>query len=349
MLLVSEGDLPAAQPLLARATEAAPGDLVAAGRYLELLLLQGALDAAEAEARRVIALPGQQGLGEFQLARVYQARGDTATALSLFEASLAERPADPRALETLVDAQLAAGRTGESIALLREHVARYPEQLHARFLLGRVLAREGSDGEARALLEAIIGEQPGAVPAWLALAGLYPEDRDHRLATLRQGLAAVPGDASLSSALATELYQAGRYEEAISLFEQLVAANPANEAAASNLASLLVDHRGDPESLDRALALARGFARSDNPAFLDTLGWTHYRRGEYAQAVGLLERAVAQRGDVPVLRYRLGMVYLALGNEVGARQQLREALADSSVDFVGVDEARDALRRLEAG
>ncbi len=52
---------------------------------------------------------------------------------------------------------------------------------------------------------------------------------------------------------------------------------------------------------------------------LDTLGWAHYRAGQYTEAVSVLERVVAKAGQFAVFRYHLGMAYLAAGNTVGAQ------------------------------
>jgi hypothetical protein len=37
------------------------------------------------------------------------------------------------------------------------------------------------------------------------------------------------------------------------------------------------------------------------------VGWAYYRNGDFFTAVRYLERAVAGAGQVPILRYHLGM------------------------------------------
>ncbi|MCC5794929.1 MAG: tetratricopeptide repeat protein [Chromatiales bacterium] len=347
-IFASEGDLQAAQPLLQRRTEAAPNDIVAAGRHAEALIQLGEFDAAEAEARRLTAIEGSQGLGEFQLGRVFQARSQFAEAIPYFRVAYEQRPADPPALESLVNVKSAAGRNAENITLLNRHLEENPDHVHARFLLAATHARGGDTARAEQYLEQVIAERPQVPIAWASLASLYPgqEGAAQRKAVYRRGLEAIPANTDLGMLLGTELEIAGRYDEAIALYEDLVAVHPDYDPAVNNLAALLLDHRSDEESHTRALALARRFAASDNAAMIDTLGWAYYRTGQYTQAVGLLERAVSRRGDVPVLRYHLGMTYLAMGNEVGARQQLSEALAREDVQFPGVEEARETLERL---
>jgi Flp pilus assembly protein TadD len=94
------------------------------------------------------------------------------------------------------------------------------------------------------------------------------------------------------------------------------------------------------------MELATPFAESDDPALLDTLGWAHYRSGNYAEAVRYLERAVAKAGEHPVSRYHLGMAYLAAGDREAATRELTEAIARPDAAFPERQEAEATLARL---
>ena len=137
-----------------------------------------------------------------------------------------------------------------------------------------------------------------------------------------------------------------KIEDAIESYEEALRANPDLPAVANNLAALLADYRSDSSSLERALELASQFNKSENPAFVDTLGWVYYRLGNYEEAIPLLEKAVGAAGQAAVLRYHLGMAYLANGNKEKAREHLEIALADADVEFTGVEDARKALATL---
>ena len=79
---------------------------------------------------------------------------------------------------------------------------------------------------------------------------------------------------------------------------------------------------------------------------MDTLGWVYYRLGELDKAVPLLEKAVDGAGQVPVLRYHLGMAYMANGQNVLAREQLEKVAESGSDNFTGYAEAMRALETL---
>ena len=59
---------------------------------------------------------------------------------------------------------------------------------------------------------------------------------------------------------------------------------------------------------------------------LDTLGYVHFKRGEFAQAEPLFRKAAALAGSPVVIRYHLGMTYYRLGRRDDAVTTLRQAL-----------------------
>ena len=124
--------------------------------------------------------------------------------------------------------------------------------------------------------------------------------------------------------------------------------NPNIQVAANNLAQLLLDNRSDDASYARALELVKPLESTTNPAVLDTIGWAYYRNKQYQQAVQFLERAVAGAGQVPQLRYHLGMAYVATNNREGAVQELKQAVSSAQTDFAGLDEAKAELKKLGA-
>ncbi|MDH3527431.1 MAG: tetratricopeptide repeat protein, partial [Gammaproteobacteria bacterium] len=102
----------------------------------------------------------------------------------------------------------------------------------------------------------------------------------------------------------------------------------------------------DEASLARAKELASKLAETNQPALLDTLGWVHYRMGEYDKAVEVLSGVVEKAPDIPVFNYHLGMAYHKQGNAAAAKQYLSKAV-DEKHTYDGVEEARRVLQELE--
>jgi tetratricopeptide (TPR) repeat protein len=182
---------------------------------------------------------------------------------------------------------------------------------------------------------------------------MYPVTDGEHLRLLAEGHRRVPADAQIGLALGAALQARGAYEDAIKVYEGVLAAGGTNDFVASNLAGLLLDVRSDAPSHARALELASRFDGATHPFQLGVLGWAYYRNGQYPSAVAYLERALANSpAPNPQLRYYLGMAYLKAGNAAGARQQLRQAMdgADAAgLKFTGLEEARSVLRDLDGG
>jgi tetratricopeptide (TPR) repeat protein len=165
--------------------------------------------------------------------------------------------------------------------------------------------------------------------------------------TLRQGVAAVPGDVKMPLALADMLGASGKYEEAIAIYDSLLIRNPDLDVAANNMAEMIADYEsGDRDALDKARRVADRFQGSSNPLLLDTLGWVYFRQGNVQQALVLFERAVASTADVPAqVHYHYGLALLKTNQKELARAQLQQATRGNRV-FPGVDDAKKLLQTL---
>lgn len=346
VLYVSDKEYGEAEALLRKRLAKQPDDLIASGRLVEILMAQGQTAKAEEEARRMTALANQTGVGDFSLGRVLAQKKDYDAAAAAFQKSVNAREGDPLPLEGLVRSLLAAGKKDQAISALNQQLDNSQNQLFAKFLLGGIYGQQGDQARAAGYLEDVIKEKPDSVVAWASLAGLY-KDREQRIAVYQRGIKAVPGNAELNMLLATEYEQGGRYDDALAIYESLVKSSPKYLPAINNLAAILLDRRTDKASHARALELAKALENAENPAMLDTLGWAHYRMGDYAQAVSVLERVVARAGQFPIFHYHLGMAYLGAGNTVGAKQQLGQAVANADGDYPGLAEARAALEKLD--
>jgi tetratricopeptide (TPR) repeat protein len=134
-----------------------------------------------------------------------------------------------------------------------------------------------------------------------------------------------PDDRRIQFARAASLERLGKTGEAEVLFRGLVEDDP-NDAAAANYLGYTWANRG--ENLDEALKLITRAVEIDpgNPAYLDSLGWVHYRLGDLDQAEFWLRRAVGYGGVDGTILSHLGEVLLEMGASDEGRQLLRRAL-----------------------
>ena len=63
-----------------------------------------------------------------------------------------------------------------------------------------------------------------------------------------------------------------------------------------------------------------------NGAYIDSLGWVYYQKGDYHRAVEQLERAVELTGDDPTIIEHLADAYVKIGKVEWALGRYKEAL-----------------------
>ena len=82
------------------------------------------------------------------------------------------------------------------------------------------------------------------------------------------------------------------------------------------------------ENLERGLKMIEKAVelRPEDGYIVDSLGWAHYRMGDYAGAVTSLEKAIELVPQDPTINDHLGDAYWQTGRLVEARYQWRRAL-----------------------
>ena len=220
-----------------------------------------------------------------------------------------------------------------------------PASVPARLLMAGVDELQGDPTAAEAAYRAVLADAPDAPQAHQALAGfLAGQGRDaEAVAALDAGLAAVPGDGRLLFARAALMERTGDAEAAIAAYETLYARDSDAPVLANNLASLLASTRADPESLERAFAIARRLRGSDVPQFQDTYGWILHRRGDHEQALGYLEPAAEALPENALVQLHRAETELALGRRAEAHASFTRAVAAAEAGSALPD--LDAVRR----
>jgi tetratricopeptide (TPR) repeat protein len=278
---------------------------------------------------------------------LHLARQDWDKAAAAFERALAAAPDAPEPLLALIRLDQARGRLATAMMRL-ERVLANASHPYAHGFMGELLMQRGDlAGAAEQFLAATKVNPKWSVP-WLHLATLRMAEKraSDSQKILMEGLSANPQSEELRLLLAISLTDSGRVDEAIGEYETVLKQSPRNLLAANNLASLLVDRKGDRQSLERALTLSRDFERqAPNPYFLDTLGWVHLKLGHPDEAVRVMRMAVEKAPAHPVLNYHLGAAYAQSGRSNDAKAYLQKALS-AGQSFAGIDDARVLLAGL---
>lgn len=328
----------------------APDALVALELRVDALAQRQEWIEAEKTAARIQEKYPDRMSGYFKAAQVHESRKQFAQAAKEYEeAAKRAGRADGRAFLGMVRSLVADNQNDQALKHLRDLTQRESGNYIAQTLLGEVLLKTGDKTGATAAFEKAIAVEPGYAPPYRYLSALKSASGDDAgaVAILESGIQATKGATPLRLALASLHEKAGHPDAAIVQYEAMLAAEPASPLAANNLAMALAAYRDTPENLDRARRLSEPLQTSENPAFLDTVGYVRYKRGEYQQAIPIFEAALLQVPTAPLLRFHLGMAQYKAGDAAGARENLRQAL-NSEFPFAGREEAQSLLAELEA-
>jgi Flp pilus assembly protein TadD len=189
-----------------------------------------------------------------------------------------------------------ADRKDEAEAAFKEAIRRDPEDLQAQIAYGNMLRSRERFDDAAEVYSDVIEKLP------------EPDRGDWTIFYFR-GIA---------------YEQTDRWELAEKDFQKALELFPDQPLVLNYLGYSWVD-KGI--HLDEAMAMIRTAVRlrPDDGFIVDSLGWAHYRLGEYEEAVRELERAIELQPDDPILNDHLGDAYWKLGRKLEAQFQWRHA------------------------
>jgi tetratricopeptide (TPR) repeat protein len=346
-LLARLGRAAEAQPLLARAAKDRQDVASLAALARAAVATRDFATAREAAERARRVDPGSH-VGPLLAGMVAEAEGRNAAALAAYEQALALAPRAAEPLQGVVRTLVRDGRRRDAYRRLESLARAEPGYALPPLLQGELALAEGRNADAARAFD----EAARRAPRWwlpargAAQVELARGDAAAAVRLLEAARPRVDEPLAVRLELASLYASSGRVEQAIREYEEVIRAAPDTALAANNLAMLLVTHRRDAASLERANQLAAPLADSPVPQFVDTYGWVRLRSGDVPAAVAALERAAAAAPGDPVILFHLAMAQLESGRPERARAHLGAALA-SGREFPEAVEARAALARLD--
>ena len=179
----------------------------------------------------------------------------------------------------------------------------------------------------RMLDEAAQKERSEALDVEFAKAALLEDSgkANEAIALLQLALERFPDHPGLRYQIALIQDKASRTRESVKSFETLLKDRPDDASLLNALGYSLADRN---QKLPRAESLIRKAleASPDNPAFLDSLGWVRFRRGDVAGALPYMERAYRIFPDAEIASH-WGEILWASGKQTEARALWARSLA----------------------
>ncbi len=232
---------------------------------------------------------------------------------------------------------------------IRRQFQKTPDSASAHFFEGKILVTEKKWDSAEAELQKTLQRDPNFAGAYdlLLQAYLAANKLPEALSQLQTHLAKDPNDTSGLMTLGLLCERTNNFAKAGDAYEKVLSINPNSVAALNNLANLCADRLND---LDKAYELARKARdlQQGDPAVADTFGWVLSKRGEYQQALPILQESAAKLPDSPEVQFHLGMTAYMMGWAELARIAFQKA-ASAANDFPGKEESKRRLTLLQSG
>ena len=240
-----------------------------------------------------------------------------------------------------------------------------PDFDHAQRLAGSILNAYGDNEKAIAMLRRISKSSPFHEQAQIEIAaGLLALDRGAEAKKILRAAAAAGKSTEAQFSYANFLASDGDHRGAVREYGKLIAALPENpvedswrfligraasllklddwDAAEADLVRAVEIAPKEPVALnylgyswaERGVNLERAFElieqavamEPNSGAYIDSLGWAHYQRGEYDVAVGHIEHAASLEPGDPTVTDHLGDVYWRLGRKLEAKYEWKRVL-----------------------
>jgi serine/threonine protein kinase/tetratricopeptide (TPR) repeat protein len=327
----------------------------------------GAIEAADADYAAAMNADLDSAQSQIAFCESLKFLGRPEDLVTVRRRIVAMKPNSPHALCDLGDALSAVGQRAEAETAYRQAMALSPNDVEAHMALGILLGGEsGRLDEAEAEFRKVVAVRPNGATDFNRLGLLYSKLGRHKEAeaAYRRAIELKPGSANLHYNLGMALSALDRTDEAEAAYRRAIEVMPDCGWAHVRLGNLLerLDRYADAEAAWRhALELSPEYpgvlnglawiladcpdaARRDpqravelatkavhNAAdvwnFHNTLGITHYRTGQWRDAITDLRRSMALAGgDNEWNLFFLGMSHWQLGELDQARQYYGQAV-----------------------
>ncbi len=275
-----------------------------------MLFATGRQEEAEAEAVRVTDTWPDEGRGWFLRGRLDESRGNWDQALVRHHRAVKLDPANPELRVALLRTLLVVMDNADQAADPELAASRLSE-LHRHTIIAAASVPE-ADAEGKLVLGYAFRALGEVQDAGEQFAVAARDPRLRRTALVQQSIC---------------LDEAGRVGAARRVLETLREEYPEDAEVANSYGYFLAEKNTDLVLAEQLVREALA-AEPNNGAYLDSLGWVFYRRGEYEDAFDYLVQAVNMLPEDPVVLEHLGHALRAMGRHREAQQSYERALAN---------------------
>lgn len=347
-----EGNIDRAKDQLEEVLRMEPDNRRALLLATDIALLEKETDRARNYSDRLLALDPDSPHVLYRIGLVRLEKKNDREAFSFFEEALKKDPDFVPALDKLINHMAREKNLDAAIARCRRQIAKRPKNSDYYVLLGKLYAQKGDDAMAGKNFQNALEINSECIEAFFYLARLEQATGsiDQTIENYEKLRRQHPENLYFALIVATLFDRKGEYTKAKDIYREVLDKNPNISMAANNLAFYYAEHEPTVKNLAEAERLIKPLLKKfdKSPYIMDTAAWIYYQQGNYEKAGGLLPFLEEKAARIPDMSYRLGMIYLKLGEKMKAREHLWSAL-NSRQFFYGKEDAIKVYNTLEHG
>ena len=311
---------------------------------------------AEARFKEAISLDSKFILAHVNLARLYVSRNKVDDAVKEYKTAIGIQPKNPALRQELTLVYLNTGSLDAAIEEAKKVIELAPQNPMYHNGLGEVYLRKGQIDQAMGEFQQAIKLEPKYAPGYKNIGSIYlmKGQPDKAIEEFNKALTQSPDYGSAHAAMGNAYLVKGMTQKAAEEYKKAISENSIRTISIlelisvyNNLAYIYSEEEG--QNLDSALSYAQKAkqAAPKSPDIADTLGWVHYKKGNYDEALTNLKNAAEGSPNNPIIRYHLGLAYYKKKLKDEAVTELKKSLSISD-KYKGADDAKRVLAELGA-
>lgn len=281
-------------------------------RLLARLYLQAKNFSKASEQLQILSRFDPTNLSlKIQRALIHMELKETESAIALLKEILEESPELDKARFYLGALYLDQGQIDESIEQFEAIPSGSTYYKESRLQISQLYRETGRPVLAAKSLKASIEQRPDLPDLVAALAVIYDSQRKFKEAkeVLEVATSHFPENSQLHFFLGTIYDRLGAPKKSIEAFKVALRIDPDHVQSLNYMAYTYAELGQNLEEAEEMAHKALRLAPND-PYVLDTVGWVHFKKGNYKEAQKWIEAAYRQKPDEAIILEHLGDVYV---------------------------------------
>lgn len=350
--MVRSKDIARADKILQEALKISPDHAGALQVLAQVRLLSEDWEGTQQVADLILTKPKGEGFSYYIGGKISQGQGLYADAIKKYQQALEVSPDLFDALKSMMVCYEKRRQSDKMYAYLDKFILSNPDNPYPLQLKGELYSANKRWKKALAVLKKGIDKWPKEPQFYVLMANVYHEMNNPQKVfdSYKKGLKNSSDNVQLSILLSSAYEQDKKYDDALAVYESLLAQRPGIDLAVNNLVSLLLDHFSGKENTARAVKLAKSFEKSEQPYFLDTYGWALLHNDSVKEAVMVFKQVIVKAPEVAVFKYHLGAALHKAGDNSQAVEVLKQALVTGAKQdrFIEQNQVKLLLNKLKA-